>query len=64
MTRMKVAVAKARLSRDFFAVGLTEDMPSFLVLVALKLGWPMDYLCCAPRNVNRQVGLPREVYCQ
>jgi hypothetical protein len=45
---------KDKLRRDFI-VGLTEQMPSFFVLVAMSLGWPLEYLCCAARNVNEQV---------
>ena len=54
-TRPEVENAKAALSRDF-VVGLTEAMPSFLVLAAHHLGWPLHYLCCVPRNVNSFTG--------
>jgi hypothetical protein len=51
----EVAEAKARLRSDF-VVGLTEQMPSFLVLMALELGWSLDRLCCIARNVNTATG--------
>lgn len=47
-------MGKLKLGRDFI-VGLTENMPSFFVLAAMSLGWPLEYLCCAARNVNEQV---------
>jgi len=53
--RAEVEAAKAALRREF-VVGLTEAMPSFLVLLALELGWPLDRLCCIARNVNTASG--------
>ena len=52
---MKVATATLRLSRDF-TVGLTSDMPGFFALVAMKLRWPLNRLCCIARNVNAKTG--------
>eukprot|EP00613_Pedinella_sp_CCMP2098_P067026 CAMPEP_0171989406 /NCGR_PEP_ID=MMETSP0993-20121228/276396_1 /TAXON_ID=483369 /ORGANISM="non described non described, Strain CCMP2098" /LENGTH=631 /DNA_ID=CAMNT_0012642397 /DNA_START=366 /DNA_END=2262 /DNA_ORIENTATION=- len=54
-TEAEVATAKERLARDF-VVGVTEDMPSFLALIAVRLNWPLHFLCCVARNVNHQTG--------
>jgi hypothetical protein len=44
--------AMENLERDFDIIGLTEDVSSFAVLLAIKTGWPLDAVCLYSVHVN------------
>mmetsp|Transcript_14966 Transcript_14966/g.19417 ORF Transcript_14966/g.19417 Transcript_14966/m.19417 type:complete len:259 (-) Transcript_14966:266-1042(-) len=46
-------VACDAVSRDF-TVGVTEDMDSFIVLIALENNWPLEEMCYFPSHVNKE----------
>eukprot|EP00613_Pedinella_sp_CCMP2098_P032984 CAMPEP_0171724490 /NCGR_PEP_ID=MMETSP0991-20121206/24374_1 /TAXON_ID=483369 /ORGANISM="non described non described, Strain CCMP2098" /LENGTH=484 /DNA_ID=CAMNT_0012317337 /DNA_START=166 /DNA_END=1620 /DNA_ORIENTATION=- len=44
--------AVENLERDFAVVGLTRDVPSFAVLLSLKMNWPLTAVCLYSAHVN------------
>lgn len=45
-------IAIENLKRDFDIIGLTEDVSSFAVLLAIKTGWPLSSVCLYSAHVN------------
>ena len=50
----QIATAKANLEADVQIIGVTESMSSFLVLLALEMGWPLRALCTSEFHVNKE----------
>ena len=65
LTQNDVETAKRNLEQHF-TVGVTENMDSFLTLVARELDWPTEAICNVPVHVNtmnrpKTTELPKEL---
>lgn len=55
----KDLLSAKRNLRDQFIVGVTEDMPSFLVLLSMELGWPLDAMCYLGNGKTARINVPQ-----